>query len=241
MFRIGISDCGDKNRNYIEFLKRIQNSVVIILSKDSMSREKLDGLLLTGGADVNPELYKDWPDETVHVDAERDGFEFKLIEKALSDSIPIFGICRGLQVVNVYFGGTLIIDLAKYCNRFHQAISDNEDRTHGVIVNDSSKMKTFIKQTTGIVNSAHHQAADRIGGGLKIAARADDGTVEAIEGNGELRSKIVCVQWHPERMYFESPFATGALRMFESCLNRTTISEHKFIEQKNTFNGGKNE
>ena len=221
MLRIGISDCGEKNANYEKFLRRITNAEVEVLSRENGGErelEKLDGLVLTGGEDVSPELYGDWSDETVHINSERDGFEYLLIEEALKKGIPILGICRGLQIGNVYFGGTLIIDLQKYFSRIHKAISEDQDRYHKVKLNEGSQLTNFIEQEDGMVNSAHHQAAERIGRGLKVVARADDGTVEAIEGNGELPSRIVLVQWHPERMQFENPFAHGALDLFNSYL-----------------------
>ncbi len=209
-----MSDCGEKNDNYERYLQRLPGVEIIILSKNNNAElDECDGLVLTGGEDVCPELYGDWADETVHVDSERDGVEYKLIDAALKKQIPILGICRGLQVLNVYFGGTLIIDLEKYCNRFHKAISDTEDRNHNVKLIGDSRLKNFVKEEVGIVNSSHHQAADRIGGGLRVVARADDGTVEAIESEST-SSRVAAVQWHPERIRFESPFAGGVLKLF---------------------------
>lgn len=209
-----MSDCGEKDVNYENFLRLLPDSEIIVLSKhNSDELENCDGLVLTGGVDVAPELYGEWPDETVKVDSERDGIEYKMIDAALKRDIPIVGICRGLQVLNVYFGGTLIIDLEKFHGRNHRAISDDEDRFHKVILISESKLKNYIKQEDGIVNSSHHQAADRIGSGLKVVARADDGTVEAIESS-DGRS-IVAVQWHPERLKADSPFSRGVLALFD--------------------------
>jgi putative glutamine amidotransferase len=226
MLKIGMSDSGDKNTNYRSFLLKLQDAEVVILGKDSHEAAgDCDALVLTGGEDVSPELYGDWPDETVHINPERDGVEFRLIEVALKKEIPILGICRGLQVVNVYFGGTLVLDLERYHGRNHKAISEKEDRYHGVTLFGASHLQEFIRQESGEVNSSHHQAADRIGSGLKVAARAEDGTVEAIEGNDDLPSRIVSVQWHPERMRFESPFARGVLDLFGSCLSNNHNKE----------------
>ncbi len=220
MLKIGISDCGEKDINYEKYLKRIQGSEVVVLTKNKVEElEKCDGLVLTGGVDVAPELYGDWPDETVHVDSERDGAEYRMIELALKKEIPVLGICRGLQILNVFFGGTLIIDLEKFCKRNHKAVSDDKDRFHGIKLVEDSNLKIFIKLETGTVNSSHHQAADRIGNGLKVAARADDGTVEAIESNNG--TKIFAVQWHPERMDFDNLFSRGALDLFSSYLEKS--------------------
>lgn len=227
MPRIGMSDCGEKNEIYRDYLLRLPGSEVIVLGEhDDVGIDSCDGLVLTGGVDVAPELYGDWADETVRTDSARDGVEFKLIDRAVKKSLPILGICRGLQVLNVYFGGTLIVDLEKYHGRNHKAISKDEDRHHGVRLFKESHLMKFIRQETGEVNSAHHQAADRIGSGLKLAARAEDGTVEAIEGNDDLPSRIISVQWHPERIPFENPFAHGVLDLFGSCLSNNHNSEN---------------
>lgn len=214
-----MSDCGEKITNYEKYLKRIPDSKVIVLLEQNVDElEHCDGLVLTGGVDVAPELYGNWADETVHVNSERDGSEFKLIDMALKRGIPILGICRGLQILNVYFGGTLIIDLEKFHGRNHTAISDEEDRLHQIKLAEGSGLMNFIKQQDGTVNSSHHQAADRIGNGLKVVARADDGTVEAIESNDS--HGIVAVQWHPERISFENPFSKGVLDLFGFYIER---------------------
>jgi putative glutamine amidotransferase len=214
MLKIGMSDCGEKDADYKRYLEHLTNCEVVVISKSNVDElNNCNGLVLTGGVDVAPELYGEWPDETVHVDSERDGVEFKMIDIALKRGIPILGICRGLQILNVYFGGTLIIDLLKFHGKDHTAIWDDKDRVHGVSLVDGSILKSFIKQNDGTVNSSHHQAADRIGAGLRVAARAEDGTVEAIEG-ADIPG-IVAVQWHPERMQFGSPFSSGVLYLFD--------------------------
>ena len=226
MLRIGMSGCGEKDINYEKYLKYIPSSEIAVLSKNNVDElEKCDGLLLTGGVDVAPELYGDWPDETVRVDSERDGLEFKLIDIALKKEIPILGICRGLQILNVYFGGTLIVDLEKFhkprsgsADVIHRALSDGEDRFHRIRLIEDSELRGFIKEADGTVNSSHHQAADRIGDGLKIVARAEDGIVEAIESNEELA--LAAVQWHPERMSFGNPFSKGVLELFSFLITK---------------------
>lgn len=218
MYRIAISDCGEKMQNYLRYIQSINEVDLVVLShKKGNFRDidNCDGLVLTGGEDVTPELYGDWPDETVHSDPERDGFEYRLIESALANDIPILGICRGLQIVNVYFGGTLILDLEKYHARNHRKISSTEDRYHGLSFTEDSNLSKFINVRNGEVNSAHHQAADRIGDGLKITARADDGTIEALESTHP-EGKITLVQWHPERLRKDNPFARGVLELFLS-------------------------
>ncbi len=219
MLKIGMSDCGEKNVNYIRYISRIPDASITVLSKDNLSETEIcDGLVLTGGEDVSPELYGDWPDETVHTNPERDGVEYRLIEIASNRGSPILGICRGLQVVNVYFGGTLIMDLEKYQKRFHRSISDAEDRYHNVELSEESKLFGYTRNRHGVVSSSHHQAADRIGEGLMVTSRAGDGTVESIESTSSMSPGLIAVQWHPERMRFEDPFALGVLKLFESSL-----------------------
>lgn len=229
MPKIAMSDCGKKNPNYEEYLLHVPDSQVVLLHKGNGSElERCDGLVLTGGPDIAPELYGDWPDETVRVDSERDGFEYRALDVALRDRIPVLGICRGLQLLNVYFGGTLILDLEKYSRRLHTAPSESEDRYHEVELAESSNLKNYIRRSRGTVNSAHHQAAERIGNGLKIAARASDGTVEAIEGTDDAAAGIIAVQWHPERIQFDSPFARGVLSLFNSYITNKHNMENIF-------------
>jgi len=227
MLRIGMSDCGEKNDAYERYLKHVPDCEVVVLSKHNADDlGNCGGLVLTGGVDVAPELYGDWPDETVHVDSERDGLEFKLIDSAIKNRIPVLGICRGIQILNVYFGGTLVIDLEKYYGRNHRAISDAEDRSHQIRIIEGSNLRNFIKQEDGTVNSSHHQAVDRIGSGLRIAARADDGTVEALEGNQPV--EMLAVQWHPERLSFQNPLSKGVVDLFNS-----NIIENKSYKANN--------
>lgn len=227
MPKIGISDCGEKNEKYATYLGRLPGAEIVVLGEANAAQiESCDGLLLTGGGDVAPELFGDWPDETVKVDSARDGVEYRMIELAVKKGLPILGICRGLQVLNVYFGGTLVLDLEKYYGRNHKAKSEDEDRRHGIRFLGESRLKKFIGQESGEVNSAHHQAADRIGSGLKVVARAEDGTVEAIEGNDGMPGKIISVQWHPERIQFNDPFSRGVLDSFGSCLSNYHNSEN---------------
>ncbi len=154
--------------------------------------ERLDGILLTGGADMNPNTYGHEIDGSVKVDDFRDEFEFQLLDSALARQVPVLGICRGLQVINVHAGGTL-----------HQHVP-----THAVHTGDGSEPAhhvAFVPDTrlAGIygtsrnVNSLHHQSIDVLGRNLVVAARSDDGGIEAIE---RLDAPIISVQWHPEMM-----------------------------------------
>ena len=151
--------------------------------------ETADALLLTGGGDIHPRFYAQPIAHATDIDEARDLRELALTRAFAVRGAPIFGICRGLQVINVAFGGTL-----------HQHIdghgqADGADRLHETYTDDALLRSLYGARFT--VNSAHHQSVDRLGAGLHAIQWADDGTVEA------LRHKtlpIFAVQWHPERL-----------------------------------------
>lgn len=162
---------------------------------------RLDGLVLSGGEDVEPSRYGAvaGPHATRH-DPRRDAFEIALIEAALHRGLPILAICRGVQILNVALGGTLVEHLDAD-GGFDHAMTDEHSsvRRHDVIVSDgcllSAVLGTELVGGRLRVNSYHHQAIDMPGTGLAVVARAFDGTVEAVED----RSRAVLgVQWHPE-------------------------------------------
>lgn len=148
------------------------------------------GLLLPGGGDLDPALYGA-PNAGSHPgDPEQDRLELALTWEFLAAGKPVLGICRGLQVVNVALGGTLVQDLPGHSQR------EGIDRIHPVTAAEGA-LAAALWGRRFWVNSAHHQAAAQPGTGLRITARADDGTVEALEG-GAL--PVWAFQWHPERM-----------------------------------------
>jgi putative glutamine amidotransferase len=171
--------------------------------------KKCEGILLTGGEDVHPRFYNS-PEylpycDHDNMDEKRDEFEWAVLTYAKEKHIPLLGICRGLQITNVFFGGSLIPDIPSFGKYDHAKWPDGKDRYHGIRIDVNSQFKEIAGTTAGDVNSAHHQAVDRIGTGLVACAFSDDGVVEAIErksGTGE--SFLLLVQWHPERMNDQS-------------------------------------
>lgn len=192
---------------YIEWIHHIDPSIEFTklsyhLNNADMIRD-MDGLILTGGGDVHPSLYgkAEYISETVEVNEKRDEFEFKVIEKTLEEELPIFGICRGMQVMNVFLGGSLIIDLPKAGYNGHSE-RDGVVNLHEITTIEHTLLD-FLKSEPGhkIVNSVHHQAVENLGRGLMASAKSADGVVEAAEWIlKDNMPFLLLVQWHPERM-----------------------------------------
>jgi putative glutamine amidotransferase len=162
--------------------------------------DRIDGLLLTGGGDVSPSMYGKDPEETVRgVNEERDIFELALVRRAKERKLPVMGICRGLQVINVALGGTLIQDLPSHTGvHGHDIVGEGVYEPHlEAMVEDGSRIADIIGAGRHCINSIHHQAVDELGSGLSIAAVAVDGTIEAIE-HEDTEWPLIAVQWHPE-------------------------------------------
>ena len=156
-----------------------------------------DGLVLCDGNDINPRLYGEKNTDTVNIDYARDKKEVKLIEEFVKAGKPVFGICRGIQIINAYFGGTLYQHIDNALK--HQSFSD-QFITHKV----KAEKGSFLADIYGeefTVNSAHHQAVKTLGKGLIVLATAtgDDDTIEAI---GHENGRVFAVQFQPERMCF---------------------------------------
>ena len=184
--------------------------------------EKFDGLLLPGGCDVNPARYgKDRiPQETV--DDDLDALQFDTLERFLKAGKPVLGICRGHQLLNVAFGGTLIQHLPGA--EKHQSLPSGEDNVHTVQISENTFLYQIFGPACG-VNSSHHQGVETPGKGLKIAALSEDGVVEAMAHES---LPVWGVQFHPERMCFkhrrdDTADGSAIFRFFlEQCrMNRT--------------------
>ena len=159
--------------------------------------ERIDGLVLTGGVDVDPSLYgAERHPKTQAPDTVRDSFEIELLDAAVARELPVLAICRGIQVLNVRRGGTLHQHLPEVVgNRDHMEAPGTFGR-HRVRIDPASQLGGIIGLAEEDVPTHHHQAVDRIGEGLTASAWADDGTVEGLE-DPALRF-LVAVQWHPE-------------------------------------------
>ena len=179
-----------------------------------------DGLLLPGGWDVNPARYgkERIPQETI--DDDLDELQFETLDRFLAAGKPVFGICRGHQLLNISFGGTLIQHLP--CADNHISFPTGEDNVHRTrIEQDSFTERIYGTECT--VNSSHHQGVERPGEGFRAVMYTEDGVIEALEHDS---LPVWSVQWHPERMCFShrrNDTADGSLvfRFFlEQCLKR---------------------
>lgn len=182
--------------------------------------EVCQALVFTGGEDVHPKYYNklEYLPYCVPVDFDekRDAFEWKLLQLAEKRALPILGICRGLQLINVYYGGTLIPDLPSWGKFNHARLPDGSLRNHSINVDPYTLLFKITGTSEGIVNSLHHQSADRVGKGLVASAITKDGVVEAMEREDKKgKPFLLLVQWHPERMEDEAnPFVKNIRQSF---------------------------
>jgi putative glutamine amidotransferase len=174
--------------------------------------EQLDGLLLTGGGDIDPALYgEDRHPDVDDAEPGRDEFEIDLARRSMNASLPLLAICRGAQVLNVAAGGTLIQDIpsALKTDVPHRLTEPKDAVAHEVSVAPGTKLQRALGERavagTVPVNSRHHQSVGRLGEGLRQAASAADGIVEAIESAAD--GYCIGVQWHPENFWRTGEFA----------------------------------
>ena len=195
------------------------------LSNNPKLIDEIDGIIFTGGSDVDPVRYRKSELRSLceDINSERDTYEFEFAEKADAQHIPIFGICRGLQLLNVHYGGTLIVDLPTSGKPSHSKV-DGIDKRHQVHLEPGRLIKKLSGVSDGSVTSAHHQAIDQIAPGMIVSAKSsDDGVIEAIEWNDQSsRAYFLAVQWHPERMEFGEPLAG---RLFENFLGEVAMQK----------------
>ncbi len=192
---------------YVESLRRAGAVPVLIPPQPENAVdiiEGLDGILLAGGDDCDPQVYGEEPHPTVEpMDPRRQSNDLTLARAARERGIPTLGICLGLQVMNIAAGGTLMQDINSAMETEIQHASIPEDRArHDVIVEQGTKLSGIIGERELNVNSSHHQAIKSVGNGLRITALAPDGVVEGLED--PRHPFYVGVQWHPEDMRGEN-------------------------------------
>jgi putative glutamine amidotransferase len=208
---IGITP-SNRLTDYVESVRRAGGEPRVLSLDAPPSLEGLDGILFTGGGDVDPAHYHEARHaKTNEPDADRDAFELELARLALATDTPLLAICRGLQVLNVAAGGTLIQDIASEMNQGlgHQVDTPPFAIAHEVWVTPGSALSRVMEDQLADgdvlqVNSRHHQAVARTASGFNVAATAPDGVVEAIERpNARF---CIAVQWHPENFWRTGEF-----------------------------------
>ncbi|RRA98604.1 gamma-glutamyl-gamma-aminobutyrate hydrolase family protein [Larkinella rosea] len=219
-----------KHVNYCTWLQQHDQTIEIVtLSSENNNLDLLDacsGLVVSGGVDIAPTAYHmdaNYAERPEVFEPERDAFETAAFYRAQQRQLPVLGICRGLQLINCILGGTLRQDLAA-ANVIHKAVVHPQthrqfDKVHGLHINPD----TYLHQLTGhdraVVNSAHHQCADVIADELMVTCFSDDGVPEGLEWKHKTnRPFLLCVQWHPERMYEfdlqQAPLSLGLRDLF---------------------------
>ena len=159
--------------------------------------QRLDGLLVTGGADINPHRYgQDAHPETQPPEDLRDTFEDALLTAALSHGLPILGVCRGAQMLNVHLGGTLHQHLPEVVHHDRYRVGDGVFHPEEMTIVEGSALHSILGSPTAPGHVYHHQAIDQVAAGLTVNARGFDGTIQGVERTGA--PWCVAVQWHPE-------------------------------------------
>ena len=221
---IGITPCNRLN-DYLESVRRAGGEPRVLSVDAPPTLEGLDGILFTGGGDVDPAHYRDARHpKTNDPDPARDAFELELAKQALANNTPLLAVCRGLQVVNVAAGGTLIQDIPAQMNQAlsHQVDSPPSAIAHEVWVTPGTALARVMQEELSDgevlqVNSRHHQAIGNTADGFMITATAPDGIIEAIE-RPDARF-CIAVQWHPENFW-----RTGEFRsLFEEFVKAAEI------------------
>jgi len=189
------------SRFYVEAVERAGGVPVIlpVLDPDAVDEllPALSGVLLTGGGDMAPSRYGAMPvAETHNVDPLRDAFEIRLIRAAIEADMPLLAVCRGMQVLNVAMGGSLVQHVPHATGQDHDVTDRWRQAVHNVKIEPDSHLAEALGATEVAVNSMHHQAVDQAAPGTRAVAWAEDDTVEAIEVTGS--PHVVAVQWHPE-------------------------------------------
>ncbi len=228
----------DKLPNYRKAIE-MEGGTIVVLSEDydeeflMTQLKQLDGLLIPGGGDIDPKFFNEENKGSREPDAGFDAFEFDIIKYCVERKMPIFAICRGHQLINVYFGGNLYQDLPSQYERkdllVHQILDNNgkiKPCFHYINIHKDSLLYDILGEERIRVNSSHHQSVKNIAPGFKITSLSEDGVIEAMEGTGD--EYIMSVQFHPEKLVIEDPrFYT----LFNRLIKEATLWKEKNIKK----------
>jgi len=212
---IGVTPCSRVD-DYVESVKRAGGEPVVLSNSDDPNAvlDRVDGILLTGGLDVDPALYGEAPHPTTEAAPERDRFEIPLSREAVKRDVPLFAICRGVQVLNVAEGGTLVQDIPSSVESElnHSIDLPKNEIAHDVAITPDTRLAAALTArlmtppagAMCAVNSRHHQAVGAVAPSFIVSAVSPDGVVEAIEKADA--TFVVGVQWHPENFWRTGEF-----------------------------------
>lgn len=188
-----------------------------VSTKELLACGGIDGIIISGGSDVAPRYYGEEPSTKIPgIDTKRDAAEFELLKEACERKIPVLGICRGHQLINVAFGGTLYqdIDSQMPSGMGHHPTHINRDELfHSVNIEKESILSKIFETEKIYVNSFHHQGIKKLGEGLKGIAFSSEGLVEAVETENMEENFVLGIQWHPENLVNRYPEFLGIFKL----------------------------
>lgn len=211
---------GESYKNYSEWLSYHRENIqfVDLINSENPIKDlsHCDAILYTGGQDVHPGRFeKEDEADRCSIDLERDTLEFSTLEYALDNNLPILGICRGHQLINVALGGTLYTDIPSDLPEHSSHQVDEGDAKHDVILNKDTKLFEITNVERQVVNSNHHQGVENLANELKSSAKSPDGLNEAFEWkNPNGKSWLLAVGWHPERLNRDDKLASPIAKEF---------------------------
>jgi putative glutamine amidotransferase len=226
------TDSDEKHNNYVQWLMADDDLEIVKLSANDSNLHEIascNGLVLSGGIDLHPKNYynfrTDYPNAPNIFDVQRDEFEAGAFIMAQEKSLPVLGICRGMQLINCMMEGTLKQDLGEELNKTHRA-NATKDKRHEVKVERNTLLYELVQDERAEVNSAHHQAIEKLGKGLRVNCTAADGTIEGFEwADTSGKPFLLCIQWHPERMYKlkleDAPLSKGVRNLFVESVKKS--------------------
>lgn len=220
-----INQRGTYNSLNYDYVKSVLNAggvplLIPLVDEKSASEyiDKIDGILFSGGEDVAPFYYNENPTRQLGgIDYNRDRLELKLFNLALEKKLPIFGICRGLQLINVACNGTLYQDIDSQVDKVLGHHPNNVARNefyHNVKIKENTKLKEIFNKELIFTNSFHHQSIKKIGDNLIVNALSEDGIIEGVEAKNLEEQFILAVQWHPENLCENYPEFLNLFKLF---------------------------